>query len=140
MTSVSINVHINNLGNIVNKRNNTYHNTIKIKPVDVKSSTNNELHIMNQLKSCQRSCLKNVIQAGDASNLVRKANYGTKINEIRKKITGHDHDKYIATQEFHKLMANNLQLDYRKQIQQLKLILVRQILITEKFKQKSYFK
>ena len=39
MTSISKNVHIGKLDNIVNKYNNKYHGTIKIKPVDVKSST-----------------------------------------------------------------------------------------------------
>ena len=39
MTSVSINVHIDKLDHIVNKYNNTYHSTIKMKPVDVKSNT-----------------------------------------------------------------------------------------------------
>ena len=34
MISVSKNVYIDKLGNIVNKYNNTYHNTIKMKPVD----------------------------------------------------------------------------------------------------------
>ena len=38
MTSISKNVSINKLDDIVNKYNNTYHNTIKMKPVDVKSS------------------------------------------------------------------------------------------------------
>ena len=39
MASVSENVYINQLDDIVNKYNNTYHSTIKTKPVDVKSST-----------------------------------------------------------------------------------------------------
>ena len=39
ITSISKNVYIDKLDNIVNKYNNTYHNTIKMKPVDVKSST-----------------------------------------------------------------------------------------------------
>ena len=39
MTSISKNVYIDKLDNIVNKYNNTYHSTIKMKPVDVKSST-----------------------------------------------------------------------------------------------------
>ena len=39
MTSVSKNVYINNLTDIVNKYNDTYHGTIKMKPVDLKSST-----------------------------------------------------------------------------------------------------
>ena len=39
MTSISKNVYIDRLNDIVNKYNNTYHITIKLKPVDVKSST-----------------------------------------------------------------------------------------------------
>ena len=39
MTSISEFVYIDKLNDIVNKYNNTYHNTIKIKSVDVKSST-----------------------------------------------------------------------------------------------------
>ena len=38
MTSVSKNVYIDELGDIVNKYNNTYHRTIKLKPVDVKDN------------------------------------------------------------------------------------------------------
>ena len=39
MTSVSTNVYSDKLDNIVNKYNNTYHRTIKMKPVDVTSNT-----------------------------------------------------------------------------------------------------
>ena len=39
MTSVSKNVYINKLDDIVHKYNNTYHSTIKIKPIDVKPNT-----------------------------------------------------------------------------------------------------
>ena len=39
MTSVSKNVYIDKLDDIVNKYNNTYHSTIKMKPVDVKINT-----------------------------------------------------------------------------------------------------
>ena len=38
MTSISKNVYIDILDDIINKYNNTYHRTIKMKPVDVKSS------------------------------------------------------------------------------------------------------
>ena len=38
MTSVSKNVYINNLADIVNKYSNTHQTTIKMKPVDVKKS------------------------------------------------------------------------------------------------------
>ena len=39
MTSVSKNIYIGKLDDIVNKYNNTYYGTIKMKPVDVKSNT-----------------------------------------------------------------------------------------------------
>ena len=38
MTSVSKNVYIDKLDDIVNKYNNTYHSTIKMKPVDIISN------------------------------------------------------------------------------------------------------
>ena len=39
MTSISKNVYIDKLDDIINRYNNTYHNAIKMKPVYVKSST-----------------------------------------------------------------------------------------------------
>ena len=42
----------------------------------------------------------------DVSSLVKKANYETKISDIEKKITDHDHDKYITTSEFNTMVAN----------------------------------
>ena len=39
MTSVSKNVYIDKLDDIVDEYNNTYHRTIKMKPVDVKNNT-----------------------------------------------------------------------------------------------------
>ena len=39
MTSISKNVYIDKLDNIINECNNTYHRTIKMKPVDVKDNT-----------------------------------------------------------------------------------------------------
>ena len=41
----------------------------------------------------------------NVSNLVKKIDYNTKINEIEKKITDHNHDKYITTPEFNKFTA-----------------------------------
>ena len=46
MTSVSKNVYIDKLDDLVNKYNNTYHSTIKMKPADVKRNT----HILTLLK------------------------------------------------------------------------------------------
>ena len=39
MTAISKNVYIDKLDDIVNEYNNTYHRTIKVKPVDVKDNT-----------------------------------------------------------------------------------------------------
>ena len=51
MTSISKNVYINKLNVIVNKYNNTYHTTIKMKPIDVKDNTyinnNKEINYKN---------------------------------------------------------------------------------------------
>ena len=47
MASVSKNVYINNLADIVDKYSNTYHSTIKMKPADVKSSTYFDFGIKN---------------------------------------------------------------------------------------------
>ena len=41
----------------------------------------------------------------NVSKLIKKTDYNTKINEIEKKITDHDHDKYITSPEFNKLTA-----------------------------------
>ena len=40
------------------------------------------------------------------SSLVKKTDYDTKIPEIEKKLTDHDHDKYITTPEFNALAAS----------------------------------
>ena len=58
MTSISKNVYINKLADLVNKYN-TYHSTIKKNPVDVNSSTGNKilryqlfrLHVVYALQS-----------------------------------------------------------------------------------------
>ena len=39
MNSISKNVYIDKLNNIVNEYNNTYHRAIKMKPIDVKDNT-----------------------------------------------------------------------------------------------------
>ena len=40
------------------------------------------------------------------SNLVKKTDYNTKISELEKKLTDHNHDKYIATSGFNTLAAD----------------------------------
>ena len=42
----------------------------------------------------------------NVSSFVKKTDYNTKITEIEKKLTDHNHDKYIATPEFNTLAAS----------------------------------
>ena len=42
----------------------------------------------------------------DVSSLVKKTNYDTKISELEKELTDHDHDKYITTPKFNTLTAS----------------------------------
>ena len=41
------------------------------------------------------------------SNFIKRTDYNTRINEIEKKITDYNYNKYITTQEFNKLTAEN---------------------------------
>ena len=45
------------------------------------------------------------------SSLVKKTAYDTKISELEKKLTDHNHNKYITTLEFHTLAASFLTQD-----------------------------
>ena len=47
------------------------------------------------------------ISTTDAINLVKRTDYSTKTNEIENKVTT-DHDKYITTQEYNKLLSENV--------------------------------
>ena len=56
----------------------------------------------------------NTIQTTNTSNLVKKADYDVKINEIEKKILDRDHNKYITTQEFNKLTSENFAVRFQQ--------------------------
>ena len=43
----------------------------------------------------------------NGNNLVKKTDYNTKISETEKKITDHDHDKYVDTPKFNQSTAEN---------------------------------
>ena len=50
MTSTSKNAYIDKLDDIVNEYNNTYHRTIKMKPIDIKSSNYVEYNVNSNVK------------------------------------------------------------------------------------------
>ena len=63
MTSISKNVYIVKLDDIVNKYSNAHHRTIKIKSVDVKSSTNIDFNFKNSNDKHPK------LEAGDNINI-----------------------------------------------------------------------
>ena len=68
MISGSKNVYIDKLDDVVNKYNNTYHSTIKTKPVDVKTNT----YIGSNKK------IKNKSSKFEINNIVRISKYFSK--------------------------------------------------------------
>ena len=66
MASISKNLYIDKLDNMVNKYNNTYHSTIKMKPVDVKSSTFIDLSKKNNKNKIPK--YKNIFTKGYIPN------------------------------------------------------------------------
>ena len=53
-----------------------------------------------------KTVLTAVEKKPSVSNLVKKADYNTDISELEKKLTNHNHDKYVATSEFNTSAAN----------------------------------
>ena len=51
----------------------------------------------------------------DVISLVTKTVYDTKTNEIKNKVSDHNHDKYLTTPEFNTLAAGVLMQDQIKQ-------------------------
>ena len=67
MTSISKNMYINKLDDIVDEYNNTYHRSIKMKPIDVKNNTYmllmilmvKKLYVLFVRMNCKRLIKKN---------------------------------------------------------------------------------
>ena len=62
----------------------------------------------NKIPDVSSLATTNALSAGEnkiasVSNLVKKTDYNTKISELEKKFTDHNHDKYITTPEFNTL-------------------------------------
>ena len=61
-------------------------------------------NVIDFVKKAKLNELENKIPS--FNNLVNKTDYKTKAREIKNKLTNHNHDKYIDTQEFNKLAAD----------------------------------
>ena len=64
----------------------------------------------NNIRDVSRLETKSALTAVEnkipVSSLVKKTNCDTKISELEKKLTDHNHDKYITTPEFNTLAAS----------------------------------
>ena len=64
------------------------------------------------LKDVSSLAIKSALTAVEnkipVSSLVKKINYDTKISELEKKLTDHNHDKHITTPAFNTLAAHVL--------------------------------
>ena len=77
----------------------------------------------------------------DTSNLVRKTDYNTKITEIEKKLTDHNHDKYITTTEFNKSATDTFNARIVQANLVKKILITNFLILIEKLyqkKQKTY--
>ena len=61
-------------------------------------------NISNLVTKAALTIVENKIPS--TNNLVKKTDYNTKITEIEKKLTDHNHDKYITTPEFNKFTTD----------------------------------
>ena len=96
------------LSNLKNKLDKLDIGKLEITPVDLSKlsdAVKNEVFKKTEYNGLVKKI--NNINTTDTSNLVKKTDNTTKINEIEKKITDHNHDVYIATQEFNKLTSEN---------------------------------
>ena len=90
MTAVSKNVYFDELNNVVDKYKNTYHNTIKMKPNDVKSNSFTEYSVDSNAKDpnfkigdqVRISKYKNIFAKGYAPNRSEEVFVISKIKNI----------------------------------------------------------
>ena len=86
------------------------------------------------------------LQTTDTSNLIpppqKKKGYETKAGEIKKKILDYNHDKYITTQEYNNLTAENFaaRLELKADISNQTKLATKAGIADFAKKQKSYFK
>ena len=97
-------MYISKVKNIEDKIPGITNATLKTKINEVKS----EMPIISDLATTATTPTVVGRKIPNVSNLVKNTGYSTTISQIKNKIfTNHDHDKYITTQEFNKLTAEN---------------------------------
>ena len=118
MTAVSKKVYFDFLNDIVDKYNNTYHRTIKIKPIDVKSDSYTKYNVDSNEEDLQfkigvhvrTSMYKNLFAKGYAPNWLPEVFVVSKIRNIVLRtyvISDLNGDKIFATFYENKLQKSN---------------------------------
>ena len=100
MTSISRNVYIDKLDDIVNEYNNTYHRINDLNGEEIIGT-----FYVKELQKTNSALTAVENKIPDVSSLVKKTDYDTKISEIEEKVSDHNHGKYITTPEFNILAA-----------------------------------
>ena len=98
---VPVPIDLSKLSDVV--KNDVVKKTVSDKLVAKLNNIDTNNFVLKTTYETDKSELENKIPA--VSNLVKKTDYNTKITEIEKTLTDHNHDKYIDTQEFNKLAA-----------------------------------
>ena len=75
-----------------------------VKKAELTELENKILNVSSLAAKSALTAVENKIPS--VSSLVKKTEYDTKITEIEKKLTDHNHDKYINTPEFNTLAAD----------------------------------
>ena len=75
MTLISRNVYVDKLDEIVNQYNNTYHRTIKMKPVDINLCMYIDFNIKNNKGDCKFKVVDNVVLSNPCVGRSRRIKY-----------------------------------------------------------------
>ena len=118
MTSISKNVYIEKLDDIVNKYNNTYHSAIKMKPIDVKSNTYiNSSKDINDKDPKFKIC--DIVRISKYKNIFAKVyvpNWRGEvfvIKKVKNTVRGH---MLLVTLKVEKLLGRFMKKNFKKKI------------------------
>ena len=118
MTSISKNVYIDKLDDIVNKYNNTYHSTIKMKPVDVKSNTYIDFNKETNIKDPKFN-IGDIIRISKYKNIFAKGytpNWSEEVFVIKKVKNTALWTKLLMVLKVNELLKRFTKKNYKKKI------------------------
>ena len=118
VTSISKNVYVDKLDDIVNKYNNTYHSTIKMKPVDVKSNTYIDFNKETNIKD-PKFKIGDIIRISKYKNIFAKGytpNWSEEVFVIKKVKNTALWTKLLMVLKVNELLKRFTKKNYKKKI------------------------